>query len=83
MGMEENATVVFSLLIEFDDPISGGKGIAIADINQEDLIFALDNFNAKIAGYYLMTSVGFNNVFYYPQMDLTSSKTPTENIFMG
>ena len=81
MGIMENGTSVFSLIIEFDDPISGGKGYAIADINQEDLLFALDNFNTKIAGYYLITSVGFNNVFYYPQMDFVSSKTPTENIF--
>ena len=82
LGIAGNSSnTVFSLIIQFDDPISGGLGYAIADINQDDLLFALDNFNTKIAGYYLITSIGFNKVFYYPQMDSTSAKTATDNIF--
>ena len=80
LGIQDNSSSIFSLIIEFNDPISGGLGYALADIDQKDLIFALDNFNTKISGYYLISSVGFNNVFYYPQMD-SIAKTPSENIF--
>jgi len=72
---------IFNLCIQFDDPISNDIGYACADVYQDDLIFSFDNFNSKLVGYYLITSVGFNNVFYYPQMNEFSSKTPTENIF--
>ena len=81
LGISENSSTIFSLIIQFDDPISGGLGYAIADISQKDLLFSLDNFNEKLAGYYLITSVGFNNVFYYPQMNSANAKTPAENIF--
>ena len=72
---------IFNLCIQFDDPISNDIGYACADVYQDDLIFSFDNFNSKLIGYYLITSVGFNNVFYYPQMNKFLSKTPTENIF--
>ena len=77
---ENSTTSIFSLYIEFNDPISGGLGYAMADINQEDLLFAFENFNSKLSGYFLITSVGYNNVFYYPKMG-SSAKTPFENIF--
>ena len=79
LGDKESINV-FTMCIEFNDPISNGFGYSCADIYQEDLIFSFDNFNSKLVGYYLITSVGFNNVFYYPQMS-DFSKTPTENIF--
>ena len=66
--------------IQFNDPISGGLGYFSADVYQDDLILAFNNFNAKLSGYYLITSVGFNNVFYYPKMSY-STATPAENIF--
>ena len=71
---------VFNMCIRFDDPITKGEGFACADIYQDDLIFSFDNFNSKIVGYYLITSVGFNNAFYYPQNN-DNSKTTVENIF--
>jgi hypothetical protein len=79
-GIDVNPTKIFSMGIQFDDPISGGLGYFFADIYQEDLIYAFDNFNSKLSGYYLITSVGFNNVFYFPQMTYAIA-TPTENIF--
>ena len=79
-GFSNKTSAVFSIIIQFDDPITGDIGYALADINQEDLKFAFDNFNAKLSGYYFITAVGYNNVFYFPQMD-NSTKTPTENIF--
>ena len=79
-GLYNKSSTIFSIVIQFDDPITGDIGYALADVNQNDLLFAFDNFNAKLSGYYFITAVGFNNVFYYPQMD-NSTKTPTENIF--
>ena len=75
---DKDSINVFTMCIEFYDPISNGPGYSCADIYQEDLIFSFDNFNSKLVGYYLITSVGFNNVFYFPS---TFAKTPTENIF--
>ena len=71
---------IVTMCIQFEDPISGGLGYFMADIYQDDLLFAFDNFNAKLSGYFLITSVGFNNVFYFQQMS-SSIATPTENIF--
>ena len=75
-----HAEDVFNICIKFNDPISNGDGFVCSDIHQEDLIFSFDNFNSKLVGYYLITSVGFNNVFYYPQ-NSDNAKTATENIF--
>ena len=71
---------IFTMCIEFYDPISQGNAYACADVYQDDLKFSFDNFNAKLVGYYLITSIGFNNVFYFPQMN-NSIRTPAENIF--
>ena len=71
---------VFNIYIEFFDPISNGIAYAFADVLQEDLTFTSDNFNSKLSGYFLISSVGFNKVFYYPNMG-TNSKTISENIF--
>ena len=75
-----DSKTVFSIYVEFNDPISGGLGYAIADIYQDDLLFAFDNFNSQLSGYYLITSIGYNQVFYYPQMG-NYAKTPAEHIF--
>ena len=79
LGENETSTI-FSMCIQFDDPISKGVGYACADIFQDDLIFSFDNFNSKLVGYFLITSIGLNKAFYFPQVD-SSKKTPTENIF--
>ena len=77
---EKDSENVFNMCIEFVDPISNQNAYACADILQNDLIFSFDNFNSKLVGYFLITAVGFNNVFYYPQNN-ENSRTPTENIF--
>ena len=76
----ENSSNIFNMCIEFYDPVSKGPGYACSDVNQDDLIFSFDNFNSKLVGYYLITSVGFNNVFYYP-LKSENARSPTENIF--
>ena len=75
-----NSWYIFTICIGFSDPISNGIGYACSDVSQDDLIFSFDNFNSKLVGYFLITSVGFNKAFYYPQ-NIDDSKTPTENIF--
>ena len=79
LGIQGNSNV-FTMCIEFYDSISKGNGYACTDIYQDDLKFSFDNFNSKLVGYYLITSVGFNNMFYYPQSNNTI-KTPAESIF--
>jgi hypothetical protein len=79
LGKDKESNI-FTMCIEFYDPISQGNAYACADVFQDDLKFSFDNFNAKLVGYYLITSIGFNNAFYFPQMN-SSIRTPAENIF--
>ena len=69
-----------TICIEFDDPISRGKGYACVDTNYDDLNFSLDNLNSNIKGYFFISNIGFNNVFFFP-MSTTTSKIPTQYIF--
>jgi len=71
---------IFTICIGFTDPISKGLAYACSDVSQNDLIYSFDNFNSKLVGYFLITSVGFNKVFYYPE-NKDDTKTCTENIF--
>jgi len=76
----ENSWFVFTMCEEFYDPISKAPAYACSDVNEEDLIFSFNNFNSKLTGYFLITSVGFNKLFYYPQ-STEDSQSATENIF--
>ena len=58
----------FSMCIEFDDPISKGKAYSCSQVHDDDLIFSLENLNIKIQGYFFVSIVGYNNVFFF-QMD--------------
>ena len=71
---------VYTVCIRFLDPISNGNGYACTDVSQNDLISAFDNLNTKLIGYYFISSVGFNNVFFFPQGN-DNPKTMTENIY--
>ena len=70
----------FTMCIEFDDPITKGKGFACVDVNYDDIISSLENFNSKIVGYYFISNVGFNYAFYFPQ-ETSIQKTLIENFF--
>ena len=70
----------FTMCIGFDDPITLGKGYACADVSYTDMILPLENLNSKIVGYFFITNVGYNNLFYYPQKRGTP-KSSTEEIF--
>ena len=80
----ENSGIIvdrtFDICIEFDDPITKGKGYACTNSPYEDIISSLDDFNHKLDGYFFVSNVGYNNVFYFPQGTITP-KTSTENIY--
>ena len=69
-----------TMCIEFDDPITKGKGYICADFLSEDINFSLENLNSNIPGYFFIANVGFNHAFYFPQGD-NEPKTYLENIF--
>ena len=70
----------FTMCIEFDDPITKGKGYACVDASYTDIIFPLDELNSKISGYFFISNVGYNNLFYYPQ-GTSALKSSTETIY--
>ena len=70
----------FTMCIEFDDPITKGKGYCCTEYLMDDLAASLESLNDNIIGYYFITIVGFNNVFYFPKGP-KSPLTITENIF--
>ena len=79
LGQDNNPNI-FTMCIDFYDPISNGIAYACADVYQDNLLFSFDNFNSKLVGYFLISLVGLNKVFYFPQLD-DFSRTPAENIF--
>ena len=70
----------FTMCIEFEDPFTEGKGYVCTDVYSTDLMVALDNINSNIPGYFLVSNIGYNNIFYFPQK-ATNPKTSVENIF--
>ena len=70
----------YTICIEFDDPITKGKAYICADVNNEDMVSSLEILNSDIVGYFFISNVGYNNVFYYPQGTI-SPRTSTENIY--
>ena len=70
----------FTMCIEFDDPITEGKGYNCVDSFYTDLINPLEDLNSKVAGFFFVSNVGFSNLLYFPQGDSTP-KTSTEQIF--
>ena len=51
LGQENNPNI-FTMCIEFDDPISNSTAYACADVYQDNLLFSFDNFNSKLDGYF-------------------------------
>ena len=70
----------FTMCIEFDDPITNGKGYSCAQVRSDDIISSLENINDNVIGYFFVSIVGFNNVFFFSQGP-TNPKTLTESIF--
>ena len=72
--------IVFTICIEFNDPLSNKLAYLCADINSNDLNYNLDNINSKLSGYFFVNSVGFSHSFYYPGYQ-EEALTITENMF--
>ena len=70
----------YTMCIDFDDPITKGKAYSCSQVHDDDLILSLEKLNSKIQGYFLVTIVGFNNVFFFPEGTI-SPKTITENVY--
>ena len=70
----------FSMCIEFDDPITKGKGYACVDTRYTETISSLEQLNSKLPGYFFVSNVGFNNLFYFPRGKSTP-KSSTEQIY--
>ena len=68
------------MCIEFVDPITKGKGYSCTDYHTDEIIISLEDMNDKIIGYFFVTTVGFNNVFYFPGGPI-SPLGITESIF--
>ena len=69
-----------SMCIEFEDPITNGKAYACLEASYDDLNFSLDELNYGINGYFFISNVGFNHVFFFP-LSTSTSKIPTDYIF--
>ena len=68
------------MCIEFDDPISKGKGYACVDGSYTDLINPFDELNSQVSGYFFVTNVGYNNLLYFPEK-ASSIKVTTDLIY--
>ena len=72
--------IIFSMCLEFIDPISGLLAYFCSDVESSDLNFNLDIINSKINGYFFMNSVGFFYSFYFPE-NPEETLTLSENIY--
>ena len=69
-----------TMCIEFDDPITNGKGYSCAHLHSDDILASLETLNENMIGYFFITIVGFNNVFFFSHGS-ANPKTLTESIF--
>ena len=69
-----------TMCIEFDDPITKGKGYLCLEASYDDLYSSLNNLNEKIKGYFFISNIGFNHVFFFP-LSTSTSKIPTDYIY--
>ena len=77
---ESKAANIYTMCIQFEDPISNQSSYTCADIIQDNLVNAFEKISSKIPGYFLVTPVGFNRVFYFPHK-IVKAFTPCEAIF--
>ena len=75
-------TASFSVCIEFNYTLSNTNAYVCADIEGHALFDTFDRINDNLLGYFTISSVGFNNEFYFPHIiNLGTGKTISEYIF--
>ena len=52
--VDDNTEREYTICIEFDDPITKDKAYLCADVNNEDMVSSLENFNSDLVGYFLL-----------------------------
>ena len=72
--------IVFSICIEFNDPLSNQLAYICSDVNSNSINYNFDNFNNNLNGYFFINSVGFSHSFYFPG-NSDEALTVTENIY--
>ena len=77
-----NNPTSFTMCIEFNNTLSNTRAFVCADLEGESIFNSFDKINDKLIGYFAMSSVGFNTVFYYPHItSLGTGKTLGEYIY--
>ena len=56
----------YVMCIKFNDIISNSDAYICADINSKKLFNSLEDFNRLLKGSFIITSIGFKNMFFYP-----------------
>ena len=59
---------VFTICIKFNDIISESTAYICGDSENSELFESFDKLNDNLIGYVAVTSVGFNEAFYFPQI---------------
>ena len=72
--------IVFTICIEFTDPISDKLAYICSDVGEDEINYNLDNINSKLSGYFFISSIGFANLFYFPESS-KEALTITEIIY--
>ena len=79
LGQSKSANI-YTMYVQFEDPISNQNAYACADIGQDNLVNNFESMSPKISGYFIISLVGFNRVFYFPHK-IEEALTITENIY--
>ena len=72
--------IIFSICIEFVDPISNKLGYMCSDVESSNLNHYFDKINSKLSGYFFIIPVGFSHTFYFPDGS-EEGLTLSEHIF--
>ena len=71
---------VFTLCLEFVDPFTNKSAYLCSDVNSNEINYNLENINSKLTGYFLVNSVGFSHLFFFPDAS-NEALTVTESIY--
>ena len=75
-GDNSSDEYIYTMCIKFNENINYNISYICANASSTNLFKILTNINLKIRGFFLITSVGYNGMFYYPR----NAKEESENI---